>query len=305
MLLSSFKHSWPVSWLVVLKRAARLPWVRTPGAVSPFAMAPPKRDSSDAQGMRAISSFFAPKTNIVSAKAPPIGKPSPMKDDRASKAAKTDASDAPGSARKTRDAPHSARSPDAPATASAKKSSGFRDPRRRSTSGAEEDPKAKDPPTRRLPDAAEIEPGAGVSATLEDDVGRRVAVWWPKEKKFYPARISAVDAKRGKHHVRYDDGDDEWIALSKRRCVWDSRADAVAAEKFAALGEEDDDIVSEKSEDDSETDDVDESESSRGWKSKKRSRTTARGAAAAAALAKVAGRRPARAAAKRPRRAVR
>ena len=281
--------------------------MRTPGAVSPFAMAPPKRDSSDAQGMRAISSFFAPKTNIVSAKAPPFGKPSPRKEDRAAKAVKTDASDAPGLARKTRDVSPSARSPDAPATASAKKTSGFRDPRRQSTSG-EEERDAKDPPrpspTRRQPDAAEIAPGAGVSANPEDDVGRRVAVWWPTEKKFYPARVSAVDAKRGKHHVRYDDGDDEWIALSKRRCVWDSRADAVAAEKFAALGEEDDDIVSEKSEDDSETDDVDESESSRGWKSKKRSRTTARGAAAAAALAKVAGRRPARAAAKRPRRAV-
>ena len=284
--------------------------MRTPGAVSPFAMAPPKRDSSDAQGMRAISSFFAPKTNIVSAKAPPIGKPSPRKEDRTAKAAKKDASDAPGSAQKTRDVSPSARSPDAPATASAKKSSGFRDPRRRSTSGAEERD-AKDPPrpspTRRQPDAAEIAPGAGVSANPEDDVGRRVAVWWPAEKKFYPARVSGVDAKRGKHHVRYDDGDDEWIALSKRRCVWDTRADAVAAEKFAALGEDDDDIVSERPEDDSETDDADDAddaEASGEGKSKKRSRTTARGAAAAAALAKVAGRRPARAAAKRLRRAV-
>jgi len=277
-------------------------------------MAPPKRDSSDAQGMRAISSFFAPKTNIVSAKAPPIGKASPGKQDRAAKAAKTDASDAPGSARKTRDASASARSPDAPATASAKKSSGFRDPRRRSTSGAEErdakDPPVSPPSLGERPGAAEIAPGAGVSANPEDDVGRRVAVWWPAEKKFYPARVSAVDAKRGKHHVRYDDGDDEWIALSKRRCVWDARADAVAAERFAAPGEEDDDIVSERPEEDSDADDVsdevssDADDASGGGGSKKRSRTTARRAAAAAALAKVAGRRPARAAAKRPRRAV-
>ena len=248
-------------------------------------MAPPKRDSSDALGMRAISSFFAPKTNIVSAKAPPIGKPSPMKEDRASKAAKTDKTrDAPGSARKTRDASPKDRSPDAPATASAKKSSGFRDPRRRSTSGAEEDPKAKNLATRRLPDAAEIEPGAGVSATLEDDVGRRVAVWWPKEKKFYPARVSGVDAKRAKHHVRYDDGDDEWIDLSKRRCVWDERADDVAAERFAALASDDDDVVSEKPEDESEEDESEEdnaekaSEQGEGFGGKKRSRTTARGA---------------------------
>lgn len=260
-------------------------------------MAPPKRDSSDAQGMRAISSFFAPKTNIVSAKAPPIGKASPGKQDRAAKAAKTDASDAPGSARKTRDASASARSPDAPATASAKKSSGFRDPRRRSTSGAEErdakDPHVSPPSLGERPGAAEIAPGAGVSANPEDDVGRRVAVWWPAEKKFYPARVSAVDAKRGKHHVRYDDGDDEWIALSKRRCVWDARADAVAAERFAAPGEEDDDIVSERPEEDSDADDVsdevssDADDASGGGGSKKRSRTTARRAAAAAALAKV------------------
>ena len=277
-------------------------------------MAPPKRDSSDAQGMRAISSFFAPKTNIVSAKAPLIGKASPGKQDRAAKAAKTDASDAPGSARKTRDASPSARSPDAPATASAKKSSGFRDPRRRSTSGAEErdakDPPLSPPTLGESPGVAEIAPGAGVSANPEDDVGRRVAVWWPAEKKFYPARVSAVDAKRGKHHVRYDDGDDEWIALSKRRCVWDARADAVAAERFAAPGEDDDDIVSERPEEDSDDDDVsddvsdDADDASGGGGSKKRSRTTARRAAAAKALAKVASRRPARAAAKRPRRAV-
>jgi DNA mismatch repair protein MSH6 len=236
-------------------------------------MAPPKRDSSDALGMRAISSFFAPKTNIVSAKAPPIGKPSPMKEDRASKAAKTDKTcDAPGSARKTSvNASPEDRSPDAPATASAKKSSGFRDPRRRSTSGAEEDPKAKDPPTRRLPDATEIEPGAGVSATLEDDVGRRVAVWWPKEKKFYPARVSGVDAKRAKHHVRYDDGDDEWIDLSKRRCVWDERADDVAAERFAALASDDDDVVSEKPEDESHSEDESDTASEQGEGSEARS----------------------------------
>ena len=68
--------------------------------------------------MRAISSF-APKTNIVTQGAL-IGKARWGNRPRR-KAAKTDASDAPGSARKTRDASPSARSRTAPATASAKK----------------------------------------------------------------------------------------------------------------------------------------------------------------------------------------
>ena len=265
-------------------------------------MAPPKRDSSDAQGMRAISSFFAPKTNIVSAKAPLIGKASPGKQDRAAKAAKTDASDAPGSARKTRDASPSARSPDAPATASAKKSSGFRDPRRRSTSGAEErdakDPPLSPPTLGESPGTAEIAPGAGVSANPEDDVGRRVAVWWPAEKKFYPARVSAVDAKRGRTTCATTTATTSGWRFP-RDGASGTRADAVAAERFAAPGEEDDDIVSERPEEDSDADDVsddaddDADDASGGGGSKKRSRTTARGAAAAKApgLLRAAARR--------------
>ena len=268
--------------------------------VSTLAMAPPKRDSQEApQGMRAISSFFAPKTNIVSSA--PHARSSPRKEEPA-KALKTTARDAPGAnARKvSEEAPRvsntqaspAAKSPVPPLTASAKKSTGFRDPRRRSDSGAASPKDAK-----KARAVVQAEQGVGVSANPEDDIGRRIAVWWPSEKKYYVARVAAVDAHRGKHHLKYDDGDDEWISISKRKTAWDAEADDIAAENF-----QDDDLVSEKSEDDDDDDDDDESDDDESdedeTKSTRRHRLVARKNVAAAA-ANVSGRRPARAAKRR------
>ena len=242
-------------------------------------MTPPKRDSGDAAGMRAISSFFAPKTNIVT---PTIA--SPGKEKQQTKALKVTASDAPGSnarlaensptADVTKVATHASpqpagRSPAPPGTASAKKSTvTSREVRRRSSdfTGAE----AKPPPA---------------SPTCStNDIGRRVAVFWPSEKKFYPARVAAVDTTRGKHHLRYDDGDDEWINLSRRTTKWDEDADLIASENL----QDDDDMVSEKSEQD-DSDDADDADAKP--TQMKRVRVTAKGVAVAAALEKVKSKR--------------
>lgn len=254
-------------------------------ATSPPEMAPPKRDSGDAAGMRAISSFFAPKTNIV---VPEIGTASAEK--HGGKALKTSSSDAPGSnARSTEQhqiepavvktqATDQHESPDPPATASAKK---FREVRRRSSdfAGAEANkgavPSPKPAPQLRC---------------SKDDVGRRVAVFWPSEKKFYPARVAAVDTTRGKHHLRYDDGDDEWINLSKRKTCWDLDAELVASERF----ENDEELVSEKGDDDDDDDDSDSDDDKVAPQKKARVRVTLKGQAAKAALAGVASKKPAR-----------
>ena len=46
-------------------------------------------------------------------------------------------------------------------------------------------------------------------------VGRRIAVLWKSERRYFAGNVAAYDAVNGKHHVRYDDGDEEWIALSR------------------------------------------------------------------------------------------
>ena len=47
-------------------------------------------------------------------------------------------------------------------------------------------------------------------------VGRRVRVYWPEDDAFYPGTVTKYDARgAGKHHVRYDDGDEEALALHR------------------------------------------------------------------------------------------
>ena len=183
-------------------------------------MGPPKGDT---QGMRSIASFFAPKTNVVAQNADAR----PEKDARANrpasdlathlptpgKAAKTSEDAAPGATARASAAAVVVAAvvvedpaPAAPSTVSAKKAS---DVKRR----------VSDAPSTDLP-VSGAEPA--------EDVGRRVAVWWKSERRFFAGRVAAVDARRGKHHVRYDDGDDEWITVAKHRVCWDADADAVA-----------------------------------------------------------------------------
>ena len=201
-------------------------------------MAPPK---PNAQGMRSISSFFAPKTNVVAKRpddAPALG----GKDDPPAKASKANENAAPGATARataaTRDAPPDAEpiDPTPPATASAKKALASK--RRRSDASADP-PDAADGPDRDRPsDDDDASPSPS-------DVGRRVAVWWKSERRFFAARVAAVDPKRGKHHVRYDDGDEEWLTLEKHDVRWDAEAETHAGAAGAADDSEGDSDASE------------------------------------------------------------
>jgi DNA mismatch repair protein MSH6 len=46
-------------------------------------------------------------------------------------------------------------------------------------------------------------------------VGRGVRVYWADDEAWYEGFVTAFDPAAGKHHVRYDDGDTEWVALGK------------------------------------------------------------------------------------------
>ena len=246
-------------------------------------MGPPKGDT---QGMRSIASFFAPKTNVVAQNADAR----PEKDARANrpasdlathlpnpgKAAKTSEDAAPGATARASAAAVVVAAvvvedpaPAAPSTVSAKKAS---DVKRR----------VSDAPSTDLP-VSGAEPA--------EDVGRRVAVWWKSERRFFAGRVAAVDARRGKHHVRYDDGDDEWITVAKHRVCWDADADAAADDAKRARGDAPEDVSDEGNMSD---EDMSDERPTRG----RGVRVTARRAAADAAIADArASRRPARAAA--------
>ena len=205
-------------------------------------MAPPKQPASGA-GMRSIASFFAPK-----AKAPPKEQrpgiangaiadgpsesPSPNSDadadgtSRAAKSAKTAECAAPGSAtprggggRKT--------PPAAPATAVSKDEQHARiDPSSPQSSAGTESP--GDAPT-----------GGGGGGGGANDVGRKIAVLWKSERRYFAGVVAAYDSINGKHHVKYSDGDDEWITVSKHDVKWDADADAEANKTAAPMDEDD------------------------------------------------------------------
>ncbi len=49
-------------------------------------------------------------------------------------------------------------------------------------------------------------------------VGDRIEVYWPNNRKYYAGTVKSVDEEKNEHHVKYDDGDEEKLALTKE--VW-------------------------------------------------------------------------------------
>ena len=58
----------------------------------------------------------------------------------------------------------------------------------------------------------------GRDVTLDEThVGKRVSIYWPKDRKSYAGVLAKFDTESGKHTVRYDDGDTKQYDMSKRR----------------------------------------------------------------------------------------
>jgi len=51
----------------------------------------------------------------------------------------------------------------------------------------------------------------------EKAVGRRISVYWPLEKDWFCGRIKRYSDEKGKYFVEYDDGDHEWLRLTKEK----------------------------------------------------------------------------------------
>jgi hypothetical protein len=53
-----------------------------------------------------------------------------------------------------------------------------------------------------------------------DAIGWRIAVYWRDDRTFYEGEIVEYDNGTGKHRVRYNDGENEWVSLRNERIIW-------------------------------------------------------------------------------------
>ena len=59
----------------------------------------------------------------------------------------------------------------------------------------------------------------------ETHVGKRVSVYWPKDRKSYAGVLAEFDKESGKHTVRYDDGDTKQYDMAKRQFVFEGETE--------------------------------------------------------------------------------
>eukprot|EP00232_Nephroselmis_pyriformis_P021741 CAMPEP_0182871404 /NCGR_PEP_ID=MMETSP0034_2-20130328/11105_1 /TAXON_ID=156128 /ORGANISM="Nephroselmis pyriformis, Strain CCMP717" /LENGTH=191 /DNA_ID=CAMNT_0025003955 /DNA_START=27 /DNA_END=599 /DNA_ORIENTATION=- len=180
------------------------------------------KKASPPMGQRSIASFFgAPKPAASKPAVPakePAAKPakSPAKSPAAKKAKGADGQPKPKpkpAAAKPKGSPAAAKK--APKTEAA--------PAPVVEEGAEA-PMEEDAPEE---EAASPREAKDVSA-LAAYVGRRVKVYWKKEKAWYEGEVMHFDGKR-LHRIKYDDGEDDWVNLDKRK--WDFAKEKSAARR--------------------------------------------------------------------------
>lgn len=69
---------------------------------------------------------------------------------------------------------------------------------------------------------------------LDDNlVGRKIKVWWPKDKQFYDGTVDSYDSKQNKHKIIYNDGDVEILNLQRQK--WDFIDDIHTTEKSSKV----------------------------------------------------------------------
>ncbi|KAH9318124.1 hypothetical protein KI387_019893, partial [Taxus chinensis] len=72
--------------------------------------------------------------------------------------------------------------------------------------------------------------GSGLDENL---VGRKIKVWWPKDKQFYDGTVDSYDPKQNKHKIVYSDGDVEILNLQRQK--WEFVDDNHMVDKSSKL----------------------------------------------------------------------
>jgi len=106
-----------------------------------------------------------------------------------------------------------------------KSSERCRDPRKLASAGAKKTATAKTPKRVSL-------------EALKALTGTRLRVFWPLENAFFKGKVVAFDRFTMKHHVRYEDGDAEWLELFRERVRWDQPPSDAARAALAAAARE-------------------------------------------------------------------
>lgn len=72
------------------------------------------------------------------------------------------------------------------------------------------------------PDQPDSRPelGGEPPASAADAVGRRLSVYWQGDGRWYAAEVLAHNARSGRHHLLYADGEDEWVDLRVEVVAW-------------------------------------------------------------------------------------
>jgi hypothetical protein len=78
------------------------------------------------------------------------------------------------------------------------------------------------------PHAAEAQSNEKYGAEI---VGKRVCVYWPEENMFFPGTVVAHNASSGKHHIEYDDNDEEHVLLEAESFHFEAEPKAVSFEQ--------------------------------------------------------------------------
>lgn len=74
-------------------------------------------------------------------------------------------------------------------------------------------------PAPRMPKEA-LRSGTDKAPQGAAAVGRRVTVYCHVDGEFYRAEVLCFDRLAKRHHVLYDDGEDEWLSLPEEHCSW-------------------------------------------------------------------------------------
>lgn len=51
-------------------------------------------------------------------------------------------------------------------------------------------------------------------------MGWRVGILWEADGNYYEGEVLSFNSKSSKHHILYEDGEDEWVQLNKEVKCW-------------------------------------------------------------------------------------
>ncbi len=58
-------------------------------------------------------------------------------------------------------------------------------------------------------------------------VGRALSLYWTADDAWYTGTVIAYNPDNGQHHIRYNDGELEWVLLGREQVRWGDAANGM------------------------------------------------------------------------------